>query len=160
MDHSPDGVGLVAVCAVSGSVALLAFQAYKRLLSDFMKRMERELGGTYSLLSYIYESPHIPGYRCFPHWTYVPAQDRENPGAGGRGSASRPSQPRVRRRSTTLPAKVSATVDRGRRRCPWTGKSFTEGYSNIRTLGCITTHPIRSRVIHFFHAPSLKSFNF
>lgn len=50
-EHSPDGVSLVAVCATSGSVALLAFQAYKRLLSDFMKRMEHELGGTFSLLS-------------------------------------------------------------------------------------------------------------
>ncbi|OWM79017.1 uncharacterized protein LOC116195408 [Punica granatum] len=46
MDHSPDGVSLMAVCAVSGSVALLAVQAYKRLLSDFMKRMEQELGGS------------------------------------------------------------------------------------------------------------------
>ncbi|KAK4784352.1 hypothetical protein SAY86_018720 [Trapa natans] len=46
MDHSPDGASLMAICAVSGSVALLAFQAYKRLLSDFMKRMEHELGRT------------------------------------------------------------------------------------------------------------------
>ncbi|KAK4777515.1 hypothetical protein SAY87_017702 [Trapa incisa] len=51
MDHSPDGASLMAICAVSGSVALLAFQAYKRLLSDFMKRMEHELGRTGSVKS-------------------------------------------------------------------------------------------------------------
>ncbi|XP_030512512.1 uncharacterized protein LOC115726670 [Rhodamnia argentea] len=39
------GVGLLAVCAVSGSVALIALQVQKRLLSDFMKKIESELQG-------------------------------------------------------------------------------------------------------------------
>ncbi|KAK4743336.1 hypothetical protein SAY87_001337 [Trapa incisa] len=46
MDHSPDGASLMAICAVSGSIALLALEAYRRLLSDFMKRMEHEIGGS------------------------------------------------------------------------------------------------------------------
>ncbi|GAB4857190.1 hypothetical protein Ancab_015098 [Ancistrocladus abbreviatus] len=40
------GMGCMAVFAVSGSVALLAFQAHKRLLSDFMKRIEFEFIGS------------------------------------------------------------------------------------------------------------------
>ncbi|KAK2999894.1 hypothetical protein RJ639_023315 [Escallonia herrerae] len=36
--------GLMAVFAVSGSVALLALQVHKRLLSDFMKKIEFEMG--------------------------------------------------------------------------------------------------------------------
>lgn len=47
MDSSPDGISLMAVCAISGSVALLAFQAHRRLLSDFMTRMQQELCGIY-----------------------------------------------------------------------------------------------------------------
>ncbi|KAI6696561.1 hypothetical protein NL676_016680 [Syzygium grande] len=39
------GAGLLAVCAVSGSVALIALQVQKRLLSDFMKKLEFELQG-------------------------------------------------------------------------------------------------------------------
>ncbi|KAF8403402.1 hypothetical protein HHK36_011504 [Tetracentron sinense] len=42
---SPMGVGFMAVFAVSGSVALVALQLHKRLLSDFMKKMELQLGG-------------------------------------------------------------------------------------------------------------------
>ncbi|CDP10563.1 unnamed protein product [Coffea canephora] len=38
------GTGLMAVFAVSGSVALLAMQLHKRLLSDFMEKMELEIG--------------------------------------------------------------------------------------------------------------------
>ncbi|KAK2993686.1 hypothetical protein RJ640_026142 [Escallonia rubra] len=38
------GAGLMAVFAVSGSVALLALQVHKRLLSDFMKKIEFEMG--------------------------------------------------------------------------------------------------------------------
>ncbi|KAL3755511.1 hypothetical protein ACJRO7_002547 [Eucalyptus globulus] len=40
------GVGLLAVCAVSGSVALITLQAQKRSLSNFMKKIESELQGT------------------------------------------------------------------------------------------------------------------
>ncbi|CAI9097546.1 OLC1v1034003C1 [Oldenlandia corymbosa var. corymbosa] len=43
MDNSL-GTGFVAVFAVSGSVVLLALQVHKRLLSDFMKKMEFEIG--------------------------------------------------------------------------------------------------------------------
>ncbi|XP_026428194.1 uncharacterized protein LOC113324067 [Papaver somniferum] len=39
-----NAVGLMTVFAVSGSVALVALQAHKRLLSDFMKRVELQLG--------------------------------------------------------------------------------------------------------------------
>ncbi|XP_068307327.1 uncharacterized protein [Pyrus communis] len=39
------GVGFMAVFAVSGSVVVLAHQLHKRLLSDFMKNIESELGG-------------------------------------------------------------------------------------------------------------------
>lgn len=35
--------GLMAVCAVSGSVAFVAMQVHKRLLSKFMERMEFEI---------------------------------------------------------------------------------------------------------------------
>ncbi|KAL9230931.1 hypothetical protein vseg_006219 [Gypsophila vaccaria] len=38
------GMGVMAVFAVSGSVALLAHQLHKRLLSDFMKKIEFEFG--------------------------------------------------------------------------------------------------------------------
>ncbi|RZC76740.1 hypothetical protein C5167_000846 [Papaver somniferum] len=37
-------VGLLTVFAVSGSVALVALQAHKHLLSDFMKKVELQLG--------------------------------------------------------------------------------------------------------------------
>ncbi|KZV30534.1 hypothetical protein F511_27462 [Dorcoceras hygrometricum] len=37
------GPGFMAVFAVSGSVVFLAMQAHKRLLSDFMKKMEFEI---------------------------------------------------------------------------------------------------------------------
>ncbi|KAF7851977.1 hypothetical protein BT93_L1673 [Corymbia citriodora subsp. variegata] len=39
------GLGMLAVCAVSGSVALITLQAQKRLLSNFMKKIEFELQG-------------------------------------------------------------------------------------------------------------------
>ncbi|KAK9986525.1 hypothetical protein SO802_031476 [Lithocarpus litseifolius] len=38
------GVGFMAVFAVSGSVVLLVHQLHKRLLSDFMKKVESEYG--------------------------------------------------------------------------------------------------------------------
>uniref|UniRef100_A0A803MWG4 Uncharacterized protein n=1 Tax=Chenopodium quinoa TaxID=63459 RepID=A0A803MWG4_CHEQI len=38
------GMGIMAVFAVSGSVALLALQVHNRLLSDFMKKIELEFG--------------------------------------------------------------------------------------------------------------------
>lgn len=44
MDNNSLGIGFMAVFAVSGSVALLAMQVHKRLLSDFMKKMEFEIG--------------------------------------------------------------------------------------------------------------------
>ncbi|XVE75832.1 hypothetical protein DITRI_Ditri12bG0123100 [Diplodiscus trichospermus] len=40
------GVGFMAVFAVSGSVVFVAREAHKRLLSDFMKKIEFELGGS------------------------------------------------------------------------------------------------------------------
>ncbi|XP_058212706.1 uncharacterized protein LOC131324657 isoform X1 [Rhododendron vialii] len=43
MDNCSIGAGFMAVFAVSGSVVLLAHQLHKRLLSDFMKKMEFEL---------------------------------------------------------------------------------------------------------------------
>ncbi|KAI3865093.1 hypothetical protein MKW92_026471 [Papaver armeniacum] len=39
-----NSVGFMTVFAVSGSVVLVALQAHKRLLSDFMKKVELELG--------------------------------------------------------------------------------------------------------------------
>ncbi|PKI35277.1 uncharacterized protein LOC116207722 isoform X2 [Punica granatum] len=46
MERSNNGsVGVLAVCAVSWSVALIALQAHKRLLSDFMKKIDSELHG-------------------------------------------------------------------------------------------------------------------
>lgn len=39
------GLGFMAVFAVSGSVVLLANQVNKRLLSDFMKKIEFEISG-------------------------------------------------------------------------------------------------------------------
>ncbi|XP_042490902.1 uncharacterized protein LOC122070772 [Macadamia integrifolia] len=42
---SSTGVGFMAVFAVSGSVALLTLQVHKRLLSDFMKKVELEFRG-------------------------------------------------------------------------------------------------------------------
>lgn len=39
------GVGFMAVFAVSGSAVFIALQVHKRLLSDFMKKMESEIGG-------------------------------------------------------------------------------------------------------------------
>ncbi|KAL2554155.1 Uncharacterized protein Fot_07774 [Forsythia ovata] len=43
MDNSL-GSGFMAIFAVSGSVVFLAMQVHKRLLSDFMKKMEFEIG--------------------------------------------------------------------------------------------------------------------
>ncbi|TYJ12488.1 hypothetical protein E1A91_A11G354400v1 [Gossypium mustelinum] len=43
-------LGLMAVVAVSGSVVFIANELHKRLLSDFMKKIEFELAGN----SYIY----------------------------------------------------------------------------------------------------------
>ncbi|KAK4766954.1 hypothetical protein SAY86_014705 [Trapa natans] len=43
MERSNGGVGLIAVCAVSWSVAMIALQAHRRLLSDFMKKMDSQL---------------------------------------------------------------------------------------------------------------------
>ncbi|KAI8560095.1 hypothetical protein RHMOL_Rhmol04G0228800 [Rhododendron molle] len=43
MDNCSMGAGFMAVFAVSGSVVLIAHQLHKRLLSDFMKKMEFEL---------------------------------------------------------------------------------------------------------------------
>ncbi|KAL8095008.1 hypothetical protein AgCh_036491 [Apium graveolens] len=43
MDDST-GAGLVAVIAVSGSIVFLSLQVHKRLLSEFMEKIETELG--------------------------------------------------------------------------------------------------------------------
>ncbi|KAF8396329.1 hypothetical protein HHK36_017945 [Tetracentron sinense] len=42
---SSGGVGFMAVFAVSASVVLLTLQVHKRLLSDFMQKLELELHG-------------------------------------------------------------------------------------------------------------------
>ncbi|KAK1264122.1 hypothetical protein QJS04_geneDACA009396 [Acorus gramineus] len=42
--ESSGGVGLMAVMGVSGFVALVALQVHKRLVSDFMKKVQSELG--------------------------------------------------------------------------------------------------------------------
>ncbi|XP_057498363.1 uncharacterized protein LOC130782918 [Actinidia eriantha] len=47
MDSSSVGAGFMAVFAVSGSVVLLAHQVHKRLLSNFMKKIEFELVGSH-----------------------------------------------------------------------------------------------------------------
>ncbi|KAI3985012.1 hypothetical protein MKX01_004780 [Papaver californicum] len=41
-----NSVGFMTVFAVSGSVVLVALQVHKHLLSDFMKKVELELGTT------------------------------------------------------------------------------------------------------------------
>ncbi|XP_021886912.1 uncharacterized protein LOC110806385 [Carica papaya] len=41
-----NSMGFMAVFAVSGGVVLLARQAHRRLLSEFMKKIEFELGGS------------------------------------------------------------------------------------------------------------------
>lgn len=43
MDGSTS-MGFMAVFAVSGSVALLALQLHKRLVEDFMRRIDFEVG--------------------------------------------------------------------------------------------------------------------
>ncbi|KAL7198048.1 hypothetical protein ACSBR2_020547 [Camellia fascicularis] len=47
MDSSSMGAGFMAVFAVSGSVVLLAHQVHKRLVSDFMKKIEFEFEGSH-----------------------------------------------------------------------------------------------------------------
>ncbi|XP_008790124.1 uncharacterized protein LOC103707422 [Phoenix dactylifera] len=44
MDSS-NCIGIMAVIAVSSSVAFMALQAQKHLLSEFIKKLEMELGG-------------------------------------------------------------------------------------------------------------------
>ncbi|XVE61354.1 hypothetical protein DITRI_Ditri06bG0032800 [Diplodiscus trichospermus] len=46
MEAGSLGVGFMAVFAVSGSIVFIAREAHKRLLTDFMKKIEFELGGT------------------------------------------------------------------------------------------------------------------
>ncbi|XP_020591751.1 uncharacterized protein LOC110032452 isoform X2 [Phalaenopsis equestris] len=48
MVESSGCVGMVAVVAISSSVAIFALQIQKRLASDFMKKVELELGGVKS----------------------------------------------------------------------------------------------------------------
>lgn len=52
MDPNSLSAGYVAAFAVSGSVALLALQVHKRLLSNFMKQMEFEIGN--NLISFLF----------------------------------------------------------------------------------------------------------
>ncbi|WOK99482.1 hypothetical protein Cni_G08194 [Canna indica] len=42
--ESANCIGFMAVVAVSGSVALVALQLHKRLSSDFIKKLESEIG--------------------------------------------------------------------------------------------------------------------
>lgn len=51
------GVGFMAVFAVSGSAVLIALQLHKRLLSDFMKKIESEIGGMCTPFSDFHASP-------------------------------------------------------------------------------------------------------
>ncbi|CAK8544180.1 unnamed protein product [Lathyrus sativus] len=51
-------LGLMAVFAVSGSVVLLAHQVHKRVLSDFMKKFEFEMGG----IVYPHSRKKLKGY--------------------------------------------------------------------------------------------------
>ncbi|MBA0746794.1 hypothetical protein Gogos_009282 [Gossypium gossypioides] len=44
MESESVGVGFMAVIAVTGSVVFIAHEVHKRLLSDFMKKIEIELG--------------------------------------------------------------------------------------------------------------------
>ncbi|KAG8501127.1 hypothetical protein CXB51_003252 [Gossypium anomalum] len=46
MESESGGVGCMAVIAVTGSVVFIAREVHKRLLSDFMKKIEIELGGS------------------------------------------------------------------------------------------------------------------
>ncbi|XP_022765787.1 uncharacterized protein LOC111310570 [Durio zibethinus] len=46
MEAGSIGVGFMAVFAVSGSVVFVAHEVHKRLLSDFMEKIEFELGGS------------------------------------------------------------------------------------------------------------------
>ncbi|KAL5999301.1 hypothetical protein ACLOJK_040752 [Asimina triloba] len=48
--ESSNGVGLMAVIAVSGSIAYVAVQAHKRLMTEFMKKVEFEFGGRVDLM--------------------------------------------------------------------------------------------------------------
>ncbi|KAK9170233.1 hypothetical protein Syun_002373 [Stephania yunnanensis] len=43
--ESSTGLGVMAVVAVSGSVAFMALQIHKHLVAEFMKKVESELGG-------------------------------------------------------------------------------------------------------------------
>lgn len=52
MDPNSLNAGYVAAFAVSGSVVLLALQVHKRLLSNFMKQMEFEIGN--NLISFLF----------------------------------------------------------------------------------------------------------
>ena len=58
------GVGFMAVFAVSGSAVLIALQLHKRLLSDFMKKIESEIGGMCTLFSDFHASP---GWSCLQY---------------------------------------------------------------------------------------------
>ncbi|KAG9451817.1 hypothetical protein H6P81_004721 [Aristolochia fimbriata] len=42
---SSNGVGVMAVVAISGSVVLVAMQMHKRLVAEFMKKVEFQMGG-------------------------------------------------------------------------------------------------------------------
>lgn len=55
------GVGFMAVFAVSGSVVLLVHQLHKRLLSDFMKKVESE----YDTILYSHGKNKIKGMFFF-----------------------------------------------------------------------------------------------
>lgn len=53
MDPNSLGAGYMAVFAVSGSVVLVALQVHKRLLSNFMKKMEFEIGKFFFIFYFI-----------------------------------------------------------------------------------------------------------
>ncbi|KAL8509528.1 hypothetical protein ACS0TY_016660 [Phlomoides rotata] len=55
MDNSL-GTGCMAVFAVSGSVVFLALQVHKRILSNFMKKMEFEIKNSKGFFFFIFFS--------------------------------------------------------------------------------------------------------
>ena len=57
------GVGFMAVFAVSGSVVFIAREVHKHLLSEFMKKIEFELGG--NIITTIYQIIYLDFFFFF-----------------------------------------------------------------------------------------------
>lgn len=63
--------GFMAVVAASGSVVFLALQVHKRLLSDFMKKLELEIGNIHFSFLRIFSSTDC----CLNTWIDSHAHD-------------------------------------------------------------------------------------